>query len=91
MSLFVDEPPQAASRPGPEQTAAHGPLGGPSYTYRNAGIDCLKGGHVCLLRMASHPLDGRSFGVVGTITPLVDLWLDEGRLPNYMRLVGKAG
>jgi hypothetical protein len=37
-----------------------------------------------------HPLTGMSFGVAGTITPLVDLWLDEGRLPTYMRAVPKA-
>jgi hypothetical protein len=29
-------------------------------------------------------------GLAGTIMPLVDLWLDERRLPNYMRLVPKA-
>jgi hypothetical protein len=34
-------------------------------------------------------LDDLSFGVVGTITPLVDLWLDGRRLPNYMRAVPK--
>jgi len=28
--------------------------------------------------------------VVGTITPFVDLWLDERRLPSYMRAVGAA-
>ncbi|MBL6081863.1 hypothetical protein JMJ56_28155, partial [Belnapia sp. T18] len=71
----------------PEQTAAAGPLGGPSYTYRGAVIDCLKAGHVCLLRMPGHPLDGHGFGVAGTITPLVDLWVEEKRLPSYMRLV----
>jgi hypothetical protein len=31
-----------------------------------------------------------TFGVVGTITTLVDLWLDEGRLPRYMRAAPKG-
>jgi hypothetical protein len=31
-----------------------------------------------------------SFGVAGTITLLVDLWLVERRLPSYMRAVPKA-
>lgn len=86
MALFPDAPPPAA-RLEPEQIAAEGPLGGPSYSYRGATIDCQKGGHVCTLKMPDHPLHGRGFGVVGTITPLVDLWLDERRLPSYMRLV----
>ena len=30
--------------------------------------------------MPNHPLHGQGFGVVGTITPLVDLWLNERRL-----------
>ncbi|MDQ3452275.1 MAG: hypothetical protein M3493_06190, partial [Actinomycetota bacterium] len=50
------------------------PLGGPSYGYRSAVIDCMKGGHVCRLLLPVHPLTGMSFGVVDTITPLVDLW-----------------
>jgi hypothetical protein len=33
-------------------------------------------GHVWRLTMPAHPLHGHSFGVAGTITPLVDLWLD---------------
>jgi hypothetical protein len=33
---------------------------------------------------------GISFGVAGTITPLVDLWLEEGRLPNHMRPMPKV-
>jgi hypothetical protein len=35
--------------------------------------------------MPEHPLHGMSFGVVGTVTALVDLWADAGRLPSYMR------
>ena len=73
------------------ETALDGQLGSPSYTYRGAVIDCMKGGHVCLLSMDGHPLIGMSFGVAGTITPLVDLWLDEGRLPGYMRMSQKVG
>jgi hypothetical protein len=86
MGLFPELPAPGA-RPEPELVATDGPLGGPSYGYRGAVIDCQKGGHVCTLTMPDHPLHGRGFGCVGTITPLVDLWLDERRLPSYMRLV----
>ena len=58
---------------------------------RGAEIRCTKGGHVCGLFMAGHPLDGHPFGVVGTITPLVDLWVEERRLPDHMRAVPKTG
>jgi hypothetical protein len=58
-------------------TAAEGPWGGPVYRYRGAEIRCLKGGHVCALLMEEHPLNGATFGVVGTVTPLVDLWIRE--------------
>ena len=34
------------------------------------------------------PLDGSTFGVVGTVTPLIDLWVEERRLPAYHRAVG---
>ncbi len=37
----------------------------------------MKGGHVCALLMEEHPLNGATFGVVGTVTPLVDLWIRE--------------
>ena len=40
--------------------------------------------------MEGNPLDGVSFGVVGTITPLVDLWVEERRLPDYRRVVPKG-
>lgn len=40
--------------------------------------------------MEGHPLHGHSFGVVGTITPLIDLWVEERRLPSYMRAVPPA-
>jgi hypothetical protein len=71
------------------ETAAQGPWGGPTYSYRGARIECLKGGHVCGLFLEGHPLTGQTFGVVGTITPLVDSWLDVGRLPSYRRAVPK--
>jgi hypothetical protein len=67
----------APNRPEPELTAAEGPWGGPVYRYRGAEIRCLKGGHVCALLMEEHPLNGATFGVVGTVTPLVDLWIRE--------------
>lgn len=38
-----------------------------------------------MLSMPGHPLHGLSFGAVGTITPLVDLWADHRKLPDYMR------
>lgn len=72
------------------ETAAEGRLGGPSSAYRDAVVDRLKGSHVCRLVMPEHLLHDHSFGAVGTITPLVDLWLNEGRLRRYMRAVPKA-
>jgi hypothetical protein len=70
-----------------EQTTAEGPWGGPTYSYRGARIECLKGGHVCGLFMDGHPIDRLTFGVVGTLTPLVDGWIDSDRLLSYMRAV----
>jgi hypothetical protein len=63
--------------------SAEGPWGGPTYSYRAAHIQCSKGGFVCSLFMNGHPLDRQSFGVAGTITPLVDVWLDDQRLPDH--------
>ena len=40
--------------------------------------------------MPDHPLHGSTFGVVGTVTLLVDLWVEERRLPGYMRAMPKA-
>ena len=68
-----------------EQLAATGSWDGPSYRYRGANIHCLSGGHVCGLVMPDHPLNGATFGVAGTIKPLIDIWLDETRLPRYLR------
>ena len=84
---MTDPPPRTE----PELVTAEGPWGGPVYAHRSAEIRCGKGGHVCSLLMEGHPLHGHTFGVAGTITPLVDLWLDERRLPEHMRLVPKAG
>jgi hypothetical protein len=89
MTLFPD-PPSAPVRPELEQTALEGRLGGPSYAYRGAVIDCQKGGHVCTLRMPDHSLDDTAFGCVSTIMPLVDLWVEEQRLLKYMRAVPVA-
>lgn len=91
MSLFPAPTPADTTHHQLEETTATGPLGGPSYGYRGAVIDCMKGGHVCRLLLPAHPLTGMSFGVTGTVTPLVDLWLDEGRLPAYMRAIPRAG
>jgi hypothetical protein len=41
--------------------------------------------------MEGHPLHGMTFGVVGTVTPLVDLWVEERRLPDHRRVVPKGG
>ena len=59
------------------------------YRHRGAEIRCLKGGHVCGLLMPDHPLHGATFGVVDTVTKLVDLWVEERRLPDHMRAVPK--
>jgi hypothetical protein len=83
MSLFPAPPLAETTRHQLEETTVTGPLGGPSCGYRGAVIDCMKGGHVCRLILDGHPLTGMSFGVAGTITPLVDLWLNEGRLPAW--------
>jgi len=72
------------------QLAEVGVWGGPTYAYRGAEIRCLPGGHVCGLTMQNHPLTGSTFGVPGTITTLVDLWLDEGRLPAHYRTAQTA-
>ena len=82
---LVPDPPTPAARPKPEQMAVTGPLGGPSYAYRGAIIDCQPGGYVCVLKMPGHPLNDHRFGAVGTVTALVDLWLDDLQLPSYMR------
>ncbi len=86
-----EAPAERPERPFPTETAAAGPWGGPVYSYRGAEIRCLKGGHVCALLMEEHPLHGHTFGAVGTITPLVDLWVEERRLPGHMRAVPKPG
>ena len=63
----------------------------PCSPFRAAEIRCNRGGHVCTLLMPAHPLHGSPSGVVGTVTPLIDLWLDERRLPVHMRAVPKPG
>ena len=87
----MTDAPAVSERPQPELVTAEGPWGGPVYRYRDAEIRRDKGGHVCGLFMEGHPLHGSTFGVPGTITPLVDLWIRERRLPDYMRPVPKAG
>lgn len=76
MALFPD-PSAPTTRPKLEQTAPIGNWGGPTYASRGARIECYRNGHVCGLQMEGHPLHGHTFGVVGTITPLVDLWVEE--------------
>ena len=60
-------------------------MGRPVYRHRGAEIRCSKGGHVCVLPMAGHPLHGLTSGVAGTVAPLVDLRGEEGRSPARMR------
>jgi hypothetical protein len=74
-------------RPEQELVAAGGPWGGPVFACRGAGIRCAKGGHVRGLVKPGHPLDGHTFGVPGTITGLVGLWIKGRRLPDHMRAV----
>ncbi len=45
------------------------------------------GGHVRVLPMEGHPSHGFTFGVAGTVAPLVDLRREDGRLPAHMRAV----
>jgi hypothetical protein len=80
-ALLPDRPPPDPPRM-IEEIGAHG---GPTFEYRGGKILCGRGSHVCQLRMPGHPLDGITMGVPGTITPLVDIWLDEGRLPPHIR------
>ena len=68
-----------------------GILGGLSYAYQGAVINRMKGSHVCRLALDGHPLTGMSFCVAGIITSLVDLWLEKGTLPDYMRVTPQAG
>ena len=79
----------APAPPDLELVTAEAPWGGPVFRYRSAEIRCAKDSHVCVLFMPDHPLDGMTFGVPGTITPLVDLWIRERRLPDHMRAVPK--
>ena len=79
----------APERPEPELTAEAGPWGGRAYSRRGAEIRRLKGGHVCGLLMEGCPLHGATFGVAVAVTPSEDLWVEEGRLPSYLRVVPK--
>ena len=44
-----------------------------------------------VLLMEGHPFHGASFGAVGTVTLLVDLWIEERLLPGHMRAIPKPG
>ncbi len=56
----------------------------PPFAYRGAEIRCAKGDHVCTLLMEGHPFHGATFGTVGTVTLLVDLWIEGRLLPGHM-------
>lgn len=73
-----------------EETAKPGPWGGSTFAYRGARIECLPGDHVCGMFLDGHPLSSCSFGAPGTITLLVDLWIEKRQLPGYMRQPGDA-
>ncbi len=77
-------------RPQPELTAAEGPWRGPTCACRGARIECLPSAHVCALFLEGHRPARTPFGVVRTVTPLVDLWVEERRLPGQTRAVPKA-
>ena len=42
-----------------------------------------------MLFLTGHPLDRLSLGVVSTLTSLIDLWVDDGRLPSSIREVSR--
>jgi hypothetical protein len=68
----MDQTPEGAE---PVLVTAEGPWGGPVYRHRGAEIRCDQGGHACAPLSPGHPLDGMTFGVVGPVVPLVDLWV----------------
>ncbi len=57
------------------------PWSGPVHSYHGAGIRCGKVGHVGASTVQIRPLDGATFGVVGIVAPLVDLWSEGHLLP----------
>ncbi len=81
---------EAPTRPQPELVTAEGPSGGPVYRYRGAEIRCAQGDHVCALLMEGHPFHGATFGTVGTVTLLVDLWIEGRLLPSLERAGSKT-
>ena len=87
VALIPDLPAPAAR---PERSAMVGPQGGPSYRYRGAIIHCRPDGQACTLLMPDNPFHRWGFGSVDVITPLIDLWLEEGRMPKYMRVTPPA-
>ncbi len=74
---------EPSQRSEPELVTTEGPWGGPVYHHRGAEIRCAKDGHVALL-MEGHPFHGATFGAVGTVTLLVDLWIKGRLLPGHM-------
>ena len=82
---------KAPAPPDLELVAEAGPQGGPVFSYRGAEIRCAKGGHMCALFMEEHPFHGATFGTVGTVRLLVDLWIKGRLLPGHMRAVPKPG
>ena len=72
-----------------ELVTVEGPWGGPVFRYRGAEIRCNKGGRACALFMEGHPFHGATFGTVGTVRLLVDLWIKGRLLPGHMRTIPK--
>ncbi len=79
-----------APAPHLELVTAEGPWGGPVLRYRGAEIRCAKGSHTCTLFMEGHPFHGATFGAVGTVRLLVDLWIKGRLLPGHMRAMPKS-
>ena len=55
-----------------------------------SGRSGLEGGGVAELPVAEDGADrlhGTTFGALGAVTPLVDLWVEERRLPDHMSAV----
>lgn len=81
MSMFLDQPAPLDVHP-LEEVALEGPWGGPTYRYRGARVECLKGGHICGLFLNSHPLNGLPLGTVGMTASLMDRWLETHQVTD---------
>jgi hypothetical protein len=60
---------------------AEGPWGGPTLEYRGARIEAAKGSHISAAWLEGWPLHGVNFGAPEIPMRLLDVWIDEGRIP----------